>query len=179
MISPPAAEEWTTQQLLAMADRLVRRSQDRALTDLGLTHAAVTALQGLAAGPQSQNQLAARIRVRAQTMGGILTRLDAAGFITRVRDPRNRRRIEAALTSTGRTALEKARRTEIDLLPPGSSEPGTLRRELIKVIASFSSPAADPARAAAASSDAAATTFRARTPSTGNEGLAGSGHDGP
>jgi hypothetical protein len=65
MVSPPAAQQWSTQQLLVMAARLVQRSQDRALAGLGLSHTAVAALQGLTAGPQSQDQLAARFRPRA------------------------------------------------------------------------------------------------------------------
>lgn len=138
MVSPPAAEQWSTQQLLAMAARLVQRSQDRALAGLGVSHTAVAALQGLTAGPQCQDQLAARIKVQAQSMGKILARLEAAGLITRVRNPENRRRIEVVLTPAGRTTLEKARRTETNL--PGSiSQTGTLRNELLEVIAAFTS----------------------------------------
>lgn len=115
MVSPPPAEQWTNHQLLAMAARLVQRSQDRALAGLGLSHTAVAALQGLTAGPQCQDQLAARISVQAQSMGKILARLDAAGLVTHVRNPGNRRRIEVALTPAGRIALEKSRRTETNL----------------------------------------------------------------
>ena len=131
-------EQWTTHQLLTMAARLVQRSHDRVLAELGLTQSTLTALQGLAAGPLSQDQLAARINVQAQTMGKILARLQAAGLITRMRNPRNRRRIEAALTPSGRKTLTTANRAGRNHLSPETNLTGTLRHELLKVIATFS-----------------------------------------
>ncbi|MCU1548672.1 MAG: hypothetical protein JWO29_1623 [Arthrobacter sp.] len=156
MVSNPAAEPWNTHQLLAMAARLVQRSQDQALASLGLTHAAVIALQGLASGPLSQEQLAAQIKVQAQTIGKVLVRLDSAGLITRTRDPKDRRRIEAALTSAGRTALENARDIEQNL-PLNRAMRSTLEHELVRVIDSFSITPGDPASAAPTEPDPVAT----------------------
>lgn len=147
MTQNPAAEPWNTHQLLAMAARLVQRSQDQALAALGLTHAAVIALQGLVAGPLSQEQLAVRIRVQAQTIGKVLIRLDEAGLITRTRDPTDRRRIEAALTESGRTALMNALRIEQKLLPADPATRASLEHELVTVIETFSTPPEDPSGA--------------------------------
>jgi len=144
MAPNPAGEAWNTHQLLAMAARLVQRSQDQALAALGLTHAAVIALQGLASGPRSQEQLAAHIKVQAQTIGKVLVRLDAAGLITRTRDPADRRRIEVALTPAGRTALNNALRIEGKLLPVDPATRTALEEELIRIIESFSTPPDDP-----------------------------------
>ena len=144
MIQNPAAEPWNTHQLLAMAARLVQRSQDQALAALGLTHAAVIALQGLASGPLSQEQLAVRIRVQAQTIGKVLVRLDAAGLITRTRDPADRRKIEAALTESGHAALKDALHIEQNLLPADPATRSTLEHELVTVIRTFSAPPEDP-----------------------------------
>ncbi|HEY1156271.1 MAG TPA: MarR family transcriptional regulator, partial [Arthrobacter sp.] len=105
------------------------------------THTAVTALQGLATGPQSQDQLAARVGVRPPSMGAVLARLDASGFITRVRDPRNGRKIQAALTHAGNAALEQARLIQHSLQQV-SPHPGTLRDELLAIIATSTPPAA-------------------------------------
>jgi hypothetical protein len=70
-------------RLLIVAARLVQRRQDDALAPLGLTRTAAIALEGLASGPLNQEQLAAIIHVRSQTLGRVLTRLEGGGHITR------------------------------------------------------------------------------------------------
>lgn len=140
MFPSPAVEQWTTHQLLTMAARLVQRSHDRALAELGLTQSTLTALQGLAGGALSQDQFAVRINVLAQTVGKLLARLQSAGLITRGRDPRNRRRIHAALTSSGRKTLKTANDTGQDHLSQETNLTSTLRHELLKVIATFTPP---------------------------------------
>jgi DNA-binding MarR family transcriptional regulator len=137
MVTNPPPEPWTTEQLLSMAARLVQRHQDAALTALGLTHAGVIALQGLEAGTLNQEQLATRIGVQAQTLGKVLARLDAAGFITRTRDPRDRRSLDVALSGAGRAALKRARELEGNLLPADVIRRARLDRDLAWIISSF------------------------------------------
>ncbi|TDL35758.1 MarR family winged helix-turn-helix transcriptional regulator [Arthrobacter nitrophenolicus] len=108
-------------RLITLAARLVQRRQDDALAHLGLTRAAVIALEGLAPGPLNQEQLADAIRVQSQTLGRILTRLEAAGHITRTRQATDRRQLKVELTEAGFTALEAARHAEINAYPDDPS----------------------------------------------------------
>lgn len=137
MIRNQDANAWSTHQLLSMAARLVERRQDRALAALGLTHAAVIALQCVANGPLNQERLAASIKVQSQSLGKVLTRLESAGLVTRTRSPLDRRSIEVAITEAGRQALNDARRAERSALPPGISRRRTLHEELARVIDFF------------------------------------------
>jgi DNA-binding MarR family transcriptional regulator len=104
-------------RLITLAARLVQRRQDDALAPLGLTRAAVIALEGLAAGPLNQEQLAEVVRVQSQTLGRVLTRLEASGHITRTRQSTDRRQFKVELTDAGKAALESARQAEIDAYP--------------------------------------------------------------
>jgi DNA-binding MarR family transcriptional regulator len=104
-------------RLITLAARLVQRRQDDALAPLGLTRAAVIALEGLAAGPLNQEQLAEVVRVQSQTLGRVLTRLEGSGHITRTRQSNDRRQFKVELTDFGRAALDAARQAEIDAYP--------------------------------------------------------------
>lgn len=137
MIRNQDANTWSTHQLLSMAARLVERRQDRALAALGLTHAAVIALQCLDGGPLNQERLAAQIKVQSQSLGKVLARLEASGLVTRSRSPVDRRSIDVAITEAGRRALEAARQAERDALPPGISRRRSLHDELARVIDFF------------------------------------------
>ena len=137
MIRNQDANTWSTHQLLSMAARLVERRQDRALAALGLTHAAVIALQCLEGGPLNQERLAAQIKVQSQSLGKVLARLEAGGLVTRSRSPVDRRSIDVAITEAGRRGLEAARQAERDALPPGISRRRSLHDELARVIDFF------------------------------------------
>jgi DNA-binding MarR family transcriptional regulator len=137
MIRDQDANTWSTHQLLSMAARLVERRQDRALAALGLTHAAVIALQCVADGPLNQERLAALIKVQSQSLGKVLARLESGGLVTRSRSPLDRRSIDVAITDAGLRALEAARQAERDALPPGISRRRTLHDELARVIDFF------------------------------------------
>jgi DNA-binding MarR family transcriptional regulator len=123
-----------------MAARLIQRRQDQALADLGLTHAAVIALQGLTAGPLNQENLAAEIKVRSQSLGRVLARLEGEGLVTRTSSSRDRRSNDVALTDAGLDALAAAREVEKDALPPNLAEGAVLSRELARVISYFPGP---------------------------------------
>jgi DNA-binding MarR family transcriptional regulator len=137
MVPNPDGEQWGPHQLLSMAARLVQRRQDQALAELGLTHAAVIALQGLLAGPLNQEQLASDIKVRSQSIGRVLSRLEEAGLVARASSSLDRRHNEVSITEAGRQALEAARKAEQDALPPDVVEGTVLGRELARVISYF------------------------------------------
>jgi DNA-binding MarR family transcriptional regulator len=122
-------------RLITLAARLVQRRQDDALAHLGLTRAAVIALEGLADGPLNQEQLAEAIHVQSQTLGRVLTRLEASGLITRTRHAADRRQLKVDLTDAGRAALEAAREAEIKAYPDDTSIGWkVLREELAKFV---------------------------------------------
>ncbi|MFF2318846.1 MarR family winged helix-turn-helix transcriptional regulator [Arthrobacter sp. NPDC058097] len=137
MVPNPDAEQWGPHQLLSMAARLVQRRQDQALAELGLTHAAVIALQGLLDGPLNQEELAAEIRVRSQSIGRVLSRLEGAGLVARESSSLDRRHNEVSITEAGRQALEAARKAEQEALPADVVEGTVLGRELARVISYF------------------------------------------
>lgn len=131
-IDPDARNSY---RLITLAARMVQRRQDDALAPLGLTRAAVIAMEGLASGPLNQEQLAEIIRVQSQTLGRVLTRLEASGHITRIRQSSDRRQFKVELTDAGKAALEDARQAETEAYP---SDPAIgwkiLREELAKFI---------------------------------------------
>jgi MarR family transcriptional regulator, organic hydroperoxide resistance regulator len=137
MVPNADAEQWGPHQLLSMAARLIQRRQDQALADLGLTHAAVIALQGLASGPLNQEQLAEEIHVRSQSLGRVLARLEEAGFVARKSSSLDRRSNEVSITEAGLRALAAARKVEKETLPPDIVEGSVLSRELARVISYF------------------------------------------
>lgn len=137
MVPNPDADQWGPHQLLSMAARLVQRRQDQALAELGLTHAAVIALQGLLDGPLNQEQLAADIKVRSQSIGRVLARLEGAGLVARASSSHDRRHNEVSITEAGRQALEAARKAEQEALPPDVVGGTVLGRELARVISYF------------------------------------------
>lgn len=136
----PATKRWRTDQLLSMAARVVERRKDQALAALGLSHAAVIALQGLAGGPLNQEQLARRIAVQSQSLGKVLGRLEESGLVTRTRDQRDRRQFSVALTTSGIAALATAHRIERDALPEDLEGWTTLQQDLARILAAFEVP---------------------------------------
>ncbi|KRE81494.1 MULTISPECIES: MarR family winged helix-turn-helix transcriptional regulator [unclassified Arthrobacter] len=122
-------------RLITLAARLIQRRQDDALAPLGLTRAAVIALEGLMGGPLNQEQLADAIRVQSQTLGRVLTRLEATGLITRVRQASDRRQLKVELTDAGEAAVEAARKAEVNAYPDDPDIAwNVLREELTKFV---------------------------------------------
>ena len=133
-------------RLLTLAARLVQRRQDDALAPLGLTRAAVIALEGLAAEPLNQEQLAALIHVQSQTLGRVLIRLEGTGHITRTRQTADRRQFKVELTEAGRAALSAARAAEVNAYPNDRDISWkVLREELAKFVSSIPEPQPDAA----------------------------------
>ena len=140
MSRSPEAKKWRTDQLLSMAARVVERRKDQALAALGLTNAAVIALQGLAGGPLNQEQLARRIAVQSQSLGRVLARLEDADLVSRIRDQRDRRQFIVALTPAGNAALASAHQIECNALPAGLEDSTTLQRDLARILTAFEVP---------------------------------------
>jgi DNA-binding MarR family transcriptional regulator len=129
-------------RLLSLAARLVERRQDDVLAPLGLTRAAVIALEGIAPGPLNQEQLASLAQVTSQTLGKVLARLEAGGLLTRTRHPTDRRQLLVALTDAGEAALTAAREAESDAFSADVNPEGwkSLQEELAKVVDCFHAP---------------------------------------
>ena len=122
-------------RLITLAARLIQRRQDDALAPLGLTRAAVIALEGLMGGPLNQEQLADAIRVQSQTLGRVLTRLETNGLITRTRRTSDRRQLKVELTDAGVAAVEAARQAEVNAYPDDPDIGwNVLREELTKFV---------------------------------------------
>lgn len=122
-------------RLITLAARLIQRRQDDALAPLGLTRAAVIALEGLMGGPLNQEQLADTIRVQSQTLGRVLTRLETNGLITRTRRTSDRRQLKVELTDAGVAAVEVARQAEVNAYPDDPDIGwNVLREELTKFV---------------------------------------------
>ena len=107
----------STYRMVMAAARLIQRRQNDALAPLKMTRAAVIALEATAPRPLNQEQLAAKVHVQSQTLGRVLARLEAAGLVTRTRNPEDRRQLRVHLTAAGEAALAAARQAEIDAFP--------------------------------------------------------------
>ncbi|WP_162254055.1 MarR family winged helix-turn-helix transcriptional regulator [Arthrobacter sp. Soil763] len=132
--------KWRTDQLLSMAARVVERRKDQALAALGLTHAAVIALRGLADGAMNQEQLARRIGVQSQSLGKVLGRLEESGLVTRTKDVNDRRQFSVSLTPAGSAALATAYEIERDALPEDLEGWSSLHNDLTRILAAFEVP---------------------------------------
>ena len=139
MSREPEANLRASYRLLITAARLVQRRQDEALAPLGLTRAAVIALEAAAPGPLNQEQLAAKVHVQSQTIGQVLTRLESQGLLKRTRNPSDRRQFQVKLTIAGKVALDAARRAEIDAFPTGMDAEGwaALQEQLTRFVDSL------------------------------------------
>lgn len=126
--------------LLSTAARLVQRRLDEALAPLGLTRAAVIALQAVSPRPLNQEQLAAMVHVQSQTMGRVMTRLEAEGLVTRTRDPNDRRQFQVAITDAGEAALKAASAAENAAVPTEFDGWEILREQLSRFVESFPEP---------------------------------------
>ncbi|WP_341482145.1 MarR family winged helix-turn-helix transcriptional regulator [Arthrobacter gengyunqii] len=108
---------------------------------MGVTHAGVIALGVLEAqGPMTQARLAQIVRVQAQTMGKTLSRLEAHGHVTRVRNDLDRRSHMVSITPLGTEALQEAQDIERTLIEGGELMSEELRGQLRNVIRELGNP---------------------------------------
>ncbi len=131
----PDMEHWPTGRLLSTAARLVEHAWNERLVRIGVTHAGVIALGVLESqGPMTQARLAQIVRVQAQTMGKTLSRLEAHGHVTRVRNDLDRRSHMVSITPQGHEALQEAQDIERTLTEGQELMSPELRGQLRNVI---------------------------------------------
>ncbi len=90
-------------------------------------------------GPISQQSLSARIGIDRSTMVTLVDELEAAGLVTRTRNPDDRRAYALAATDAGRAWLTETRRSlleaeQVIFEPLTSEERDQLGRLLLKVV---------------------------------------------
>ena len=89
--------------------RALREWSQAAVESVGLTGAQLFVLDAIADAPAiSLNQLAARTRTHQSTVSEVVSRLVERGLVRRVTSAKDARKIELALTRTGRTRLDRA-----------------------------------------------------------------------
>jgi DNA-binding MarR family transcriptional regulator len=137
----PDLKQWPTGRLLTTAARLVEHAWNERLVSIGVTHAGVIALGVLKSqGTSSQAQLAQIVRVQAQTMGKTLSRLEARGHVSRVRNDRDRRSHMVSITPDGVAVLDQAKNIERTLVAGEGLVSDELREHLHSVIAELGAP---------------------------------------
>ncbi|MCD4852932.1 MarR family transcriptional regulator [Arthrobacter sp. AK01] len=128
-------DRWPTSRLLSTAARLVELAWNEKLRPLGLTYPAVLTLDTVAtAGPITPGKLAESVRVQAQTMGPLLSRLESRGYILRQPNRFDRRSQLVSITEVGLALLEQSHRLESIVLSAINLDSGILREELLAIV---------------------------------------------
>lgn len=126
-------EQWPLGRLLSAAARAVERDWDERLRAIGLSHAAVVAIDILIrTGPTGADTIARTARVQPQTMSRTLERMERDGLVERTPHPADRRRRVVSVTPAGRSAWETARHIEREVLPEDAALRVALREVLAK-----------------------------------------------
>jgi MarR family transcriptional regulator, organic hydroperoxide resistance regulator len=96
---------------LAVASRNVIALYRPLLEPMGITHPQYLVMLALwEEAPLKVSELARRLSLEPATLSPLLKRLEAAGMITRGRDPRDERALAVSLTAKGRDARAQAER---------------------------------------------------------------------
>ena len=131
----PDMERWPTSRLLSTAARLVELAWNDKLRPLGLTYPAVLTLDAVATGgPITPGDLARSVRVQAQTMGPLLTRLESRGYIRREPNRFDRRSQLVLITDLGLSLLEQSHDQESTVLSAVDLDSEGLREELLAIV---------------------------------------------
>jgi MarR family transcriptional regulator, organic hydroperoxide resistance regulator len=138
IVNVPDTEEWSLGRLLSTAARLIEHDWNAWLATHDLTHAGLLALHALEGGPLTQRQLAAASRVEEQTMSRVVARLERAGYVSRERDPSDRRRLVIARTPQGSAVFAKVQAEGVSdrLVERWIDDPRQFRAELVRLVAS-------------------------------------------
>jgi DNA-binding MarR family transcriptional regulator len=121
--------------------RLARRTSAELYPDENLRLPLAAVLACLAAhGPMSQREVSEFLRLDPGDLVGFVDALEEEGYLTRERDPRDRRRYSLQLTEAGRRALHERRNrgvrlNEAVLAPLTSYEREQLQDLLLRVLA--------------------------------------------
>ncbi len=155
--------------LLNDVARLLRTAYDRRIRKLGLTRAQWWVLTHLYRGDGvSQTELAETLEIEKATLGRLLDRLQAKGWVRREHDARDRRMWRVHLTDEVAPALRTMRVLAADLRRDALTGIRADERErfvdtLLAIKANLSRlPAGTPAQAPAGAKPAAARRRRAR-----------------
>ncbi|MDQ0213571.1 MarR family winged helix-turn-helix transcriptional regulator [Arthrobacter bambusae] len=136
----PDMRLWPTGRLLTTAARLLEKAWNERLSDIGLNHAGLIALDVLAAnGPTTQSLLAQIVRVQPQTIGKTLIRLESHGYIRRQSNRTDARSHVVSITDAGQVAREQARAFEHSVLAKTSVNSDTLRTQLQTIVLALGS----------------------------------------
>ena len=123
---------------LAVASRTVVSLYRPLLEPMGLTHPQYLVMLALWEGePLRVSELADRLSLEPATLSPLLKRLEAAGLVTRRRDPDDERAVAVTLTPAGRRLREDAERIPhavMARLGMGLTELEDLRDRLTTVI---------------------------------------------
>ncbi|WP_103729902.1 MarR family winged helix-turn-helix transcriptional regulator [Novosphingobium sp. HII-3] len=94
---------------LYAATNLINRLYGPILRPLGLTYPQYLVMLVLwEQQPQTVGALGARLYLDSGTLTPLLKRMEAAGYVTRSRDPEDERRVVIGLTSAGKVLREQA-----------------------------------------------------------------------
>ncbi|ADB31333.1 transcriptional regulator, MarR family [Kribbella flavida DSM 17836] len=128
---------------LAVASRSVIALYRPLLEPMGLTHPQYLVMLALwGESPLSVKQLSNLLQLDPGTLSPLLKRLEAAGYLTRGRDPRDERSLAVELTATGKALRAEALKIPpaiIDRLGLTIGELESLHRNLTRVIAAATS----------------------------------------
>jgi DNA-binding MarR family transcriptional regulator len=145
----PNLNEWSTSRLLTTAARLVDHAWNERLLDIGITHAGYTTLGVLSReGTMTGARLALAVHVQAQTIGKTLEKLERQGFISRIRDTRDRRSQRITITEAGLMALARAQDIERSLMTGEGLESEELRGLLRDIVVELAPQRSKPVHAA-------------------------------
>lgn len=106
-----AAPGMTMVTLLVRVQQLVQGRIDAVLRPFNLSFARYEVLRLLAfsrSGSMPMTRLGSLLQVHAASVTSAVTRLEAQGFVERVRDDEDRRIVRASITDKGRSVVERA-----------------------------------------------------------------------
>ncbi|WP_459283299.1 MarR family winged helix-turn-helix transcriptional regulator [Arthrobacter sp. TMN-37] len=127
--------QWPASQLLSIAANMVSQTWNERFAHLGMTHAAVLALQELAAEqPISQAQLAARLQVRSPTLSKTLQGLEERGLIARVGVHGDQRHVIIRLTHRGTEILLSVKEVEGSFEASDARLLDGIRADLVEIL---------------------------------------------
>lgn len=101
-------EHWPTGRLLSTAARLAEHTWNSYLSRWSLNHNSFGMMMMLAREPHSQRSLAQHTHLQDQTVARMVERLERIGYVTRSRNPADRRSMVVTLTEQGRRAVKEA-----------------------------------------------------------------------
>lgn len=112
---------------LYAASNLFNRLYVPVLGELGLTYPQYLAMLVLwQHEPQTVGELGARLYLDSSTLTPLLKRMEAAGLVTRTRDPEDERRVIVRLTDQGRALRARAR--HVPKLVSGDCKPEEIEK---------------------------------------------------